>query len=416
MAKKTLLMIAYHFPPSAEVSGVLRTLSMARHLAEEGWRPIILAPAPAAYPSRLESTLDLVPPGCEVVRTFALDARRHLGLRGRYPQLFALPDRWSTWRLSAVPEGLGLIERFHPRAIWSTYPIATAHWIAAGLHRRTGLPWIADFRDPVMPPAGLERGLIARSRARLERRTVREADVCVFVTERARALYAQRYAQTPHGAFEVIPNGFDERDFAHLEAVPGSSLRKSGRPLVLVHSGVLYPQGRNPEPFFRAVSSLLGSGRLDRGSLRVVLRGSGPESYLGEMLRRYRLEEVVELAPPVSRDAALVEQCNADGLLLFQGREFNAQVPAKIYEYFRVGRPIFGLVDEAGESARLITREGVGLITNIEDSVAITGQLTKFLAGVRDGVFPALQGGALMKYSRRAGAAQLIGLLERLAP
>ena len=33
-----------------------------------------------------------------------------------------------------------------------TYPIATAHLIGAELQRRSGLPWIADFRDPMAQP------------------------------------------------------------------------------------------------------------------------------------------------------------------------------------------------------------------------------------------------------------------------
>lgn len=46
-------------------------------------------------------------------------------------------------------EGLKMIKEFKPDVIWSTYPIATAHVIASALHRKTGIPWVADFRDPM---------------------------------------------------------------------------------------------------------------------------------------------------------------------------------------------------------------------------------------------------------------------------
>ncbi|WP_276678948.1 hypothetical protein [Nitrosomonas europaea] len=36
--------------------------------------------------------------------------------------------------------------------IWSTYPIATAHLIGLTLQRLTGIPWMADFRDPMVQP------------------------------------------------------------------------------------------------------------------------------------------------------------------------------------------------------------------------------------------------------------------------
>jgi hypothetical protein len=46
--------------------------------------------------------------------------------------------------------------------------------------------------------------------------------------------------------------------------------------------------------------------------------------------------------------------------MVFQGTPFNTQIPAKIYEYFRAGKPILGLVDTAGEPraccARAVSR------------------------------------------------------------
>ena len=45
--------------------------------------------------------------------------------------------------------GSRLIRRRRPDVLWSTYPIATAHVIGADLHRRFGIPWVADFRDPM---------------------------------------------------------------------------------------------------------------------------------------------------------------------------------------------------------------------------------------------------------------------------
>ncbi len=54
-----------------------------------------------------------------------------------------------SWRWTAVAAGLKLIRHYQPAVLWSTYPIATAHQIGAILHRCSGLPWIADFRDPM---------------------------------------------------------------------------------------------------------------------------------------------------------------------------------------------------------------------------------------------------------------------------
>src|SRR5690606_32258303 len=145
---RKVLLIAYHFPPVAGSSGVQRTLRLAQYLPEYGWQPIVLTVQSSAYDRIDASSLAEIPPSCEVVRTPCLDARRHLSLRGRYPRFAALPDRWASWRLWGVRQGLRLVRHHAVDALWSTYPIATAHQIGAAIARRSRKPWIADFRDP----------------------------------------------------------------------------------------------------------------------------------------------------------------------------------------------------------------------------------------------------------------------------
>ena len=144
---RRVLMVAFHYPPCFGSSGYLRTLKFSRYLPQHGWQPIVLTAHPRAYPQTTAEQLPEVPPIASVTRTFALDARRHLAIRGSSLRIMALPDQWSSWWLSAVPAGLRLVRRYRPAVLWSTYPIATAHLIGLTLHRLTGIPWVADFRD-----------------------------------------------------------------------------------------------------------------------------------------------------------------------------------------------------------------------------------------------------------------------------
>jgi hypothetical protein len=70
---------------------------------------------------------------------------------------------------------LRLIRRHQISAIWSTYPIMTAHGIAGTLSRLTGLPWIADFRDPVASSVEAGNPFSVSSQQRLERRVLARA-------------------------------------------------------------------------------------------------------------------------------------------------------------------------------------------------------------------------------------------------
>lgn len=141
---KRILMVAYHFPPLAGSSGIQRTLRFVQHLPSLGWEPLVLSADPKAYEQVSNDLLPDVPADTVVRRAFALDTARHLQVAGRYLGWMARPDRWISWKFAGVREGLKLIERFKPDVIWSTYPIATAHVIASTLHRKSGIPWIAD--------------------------------------------------------------------------------------------------------------------------------------------------------------------------------------------------------------------------------------------------------------------------------
>ncbi len=147
---RSILLIAFHFPPVRGSSGWQRTLRFAQYLPRHGWKPIVLTVDPLAYEAQ-GSGLDgeEIPAGMQVHRAFGLDAGRHLGLLGRYPGRLAVPDRWATWRFFAVRRAMQLIRDSKVSVVWSTFPIATAHAIGRDVAVRSGLPWIADFRDPM---------------------------------------------------------------------------------------------------------------------------------------------------------------------------------------------------------------------------------------------------------------------------
>ncbi len=407
-----VLMIAFHFPPAAMGSGHLRTLGFARYLPEFGWNPIVLSARALAYPRTAPITPDVIPEGCLVHRALAFDARRHFGINGKYPGFLAQPDRWVSWWPVAVAQGLRLIRLHQVRAIWSTYPIMSAHCIARTLSRVAGIPWIADFRDPVSSSVEAENPFSVASQQRWERRVMRSASAAVFTTPGALHDYAQRYPEASRsGRLSVIGNGYDEAAFIDLPRAPTP---RDGRPLILLHSGLLYPEGRDPVPFFNALARLKAAGVAGPAQLKVVLRASGWEARYQQEIDRLGVADIVALAPPVGNREALVEQAAADGLLLFQGSKFDRQIPAKVYEYLRIGRPIFALVGSEGDTALVLRDTGGAMVASPEDTDAIESCLTAFISALREGRAPTAGLGVVAGYSRREGARSLARLLEEV--
>lgn len=355
------LMVAFHFPPQAGSSGVLRTTNFVKNLPRLGWQPDVLTAWPMAYEETRTDLVDLVPATVKLLRAPAFDAARHLSLRGKYPLMLALPDRWSSWWLPAVIKGWRQLRHERTDVIWSTYPLATAHLIGATLSRLTGLPWVADFRDPMVTATHPKEGPRRWVWGCLERYALQHAQLCVFTTERAAATCRARYPQAAD-RFVVVQNGYDEDVFVGVQpdraGVPADKL-------LMLHSGLIYPGDRNPREFFAAVKSLLDEGRLQRERLHIRFRAPVHGNEVMRVARDNCLEDLVEIAGPLPHGQAIAEMMGADLLLIFQGSGFNAQIPAKIYEYLRAQRPVLAAVDPSGDTAAMAAQFQQVHIANI---------------------------------------------------
>ncbi len=217
VAAARVLLIAYHFPPIRGSSGIQRTLRFAQHLPKYGWEPIVLTIDPRAYPDAASAAGNEVPAGLEVHRAFGLDAARQLRVLGRYPGFLAVPDRWRTWAHWAVPKAMELIRRRRVDVIWSTFPIATAHRIGLQAARRSGLPWVAEFRDPMWQGSYPPDPKVNRAFKQLEIEAVERSAAVVMTTPSAIDQYRARFAGLPPEHFVMIENGFDEETFRRAE-------------------------------------------------------------------------------------------------------------------------------------------------------------------------------------------------------
>jgi glycosyltransferase involved in cell wall biosynthesis len=373
------LMVAYHYPPCSGTSGVLRTLKFSRYLPDNGWQPIVLTTHPRAYETTRAEDAHTLPPSVIVKRSFALDAHRHLAIRGRTLSALALPDRWGSWWPGGVLDGLRLVRRYRPRVLWSTFPIATAHLIALTLHARTGLPWVADFRDPMTEEEYPPDPRVHRMYRWIEQRCGERASYLVFTAESARDMYLKRYPELTADRCLVISNGYDEEDYRDLPPAPG---RQPGTPVRLLHSGMIYRSERDPRALFRAIARLKRGGQV---GFRLELRAPGSEAYYRALIDELGIADIVRMLPSLPYRDALADAASADSLVLLQDASCNRQIPAKAYEYLRLGRPILALTSADGDTAALLHQTGGATLLDLRDEEAMAAGLPRFVDAVRAG-------------------------------
>jgi len=411
---KRILMIAFHYPPILHSSGVHRTAKFVQYLPEYGWMPDVLTVSPRVYP---ESSPEIPTPiaGTSVTRAFSLDTARHLSIGGRYFKFMAIPDRWVSWLIGAVPAGLRIIKKQTPQLIWSTYPIATAHLIGYALHKITKLPWIADFRDPMTDTDYPSDPKLKRIYQHIERKTLKHCTLAVFTTADSRNRYQERFPDITANKFHVIPNGFDEETFSRIEQQMAQQTPAPKSPcLYFVHSGILYPSERNPLPFFDAIAELKQAGQLTADKLKIALRASGNEAKYQQKLVDLKIDDIISLESSLPYDKALTEMMSADGLLLFQAANCNHQIPAKAYEYMRAKKPVFALTDHNGNTAQLLKSSGIDTIVDIAKKEEIKTELLQFIDRVLTQTAPITTDDILSSYSRQTRTRELAKLLDTI--
>jgi hypothetical protein len=126
------------------------------------------------------------------------------------------------------------------------------------------------------------------------------------------------------------------------------------------------------------------------------------------------IEDLITLEPPMPYTRALAEMLSVDGLLIFQGKDSNPAIPAKLYEYIRARRPLFALVDDQGETAKALREARVGTLVPLDSSERIATGLLQFLEEIRNGTALIAAAAEVERHSRKNRALELARVFEEV--
>mgnify|MGYP003335126072 CR=1 FL=1 len=437
---KNVLIIAYYFPPSGG-PGVQRVLKHIQYLRDFGWNPIVLTVSNGDFPARDESLLAKIPNDIIVERTHIYepyDAYRLLmGQKKGVPidvnviknehqrrtfkeriaeairATFFIPDARIGWLPTAVPKALELIEKYSITAIYNSSPPYTTSLIARQVKRKTGLHWVAGFRDPWTEflTSPTRWFLPARIDRMFEKSVFTEADAieCAWIGIIKDAM--RKFPALDERKFHHVPNGYDSTDYPIAENID-TSLAKPGV-FTLTYTGSMYGR-RNPSALFAALELLSSKAEISPDSIHLRFIGRfGNEVH--EMFATTSFSSSIEVIGYVPHEKSISYLLVSDVLLLIvdEAKESEEIVPGKVYEYIGSFKPVIAIAPTHGAIADLMNETRAGGIAHQSDIEGIANIIREMYIAFKEGkslAQPNIE--AIKGYERRESTRKLAQLLD----
>jgi glycosyltransferase involved in cell wall biosynthesis len=427
---KRVLVIAYFFPPINNM-GSQRILRFVRHLREFGWEPVVLTGRLTTGPFCDEKLLAKLPPDLDIHRVACPDlteiwAKLTQGGSSKVPVVATkqsapvktqglttflnrwvmIPDKCFPWIRPAAAAGERLIREKNIAAIFSTADPLTDHLVALRLTRRTGVPWVAEFRDlwlgsPYFArshPTPIHRAI----HARLERRVVAGTKAIVCLSRGIQRYFTAAY---PTCTTRSIYNSFDPGEY------PAASVPEPGKFSVL-YAGALY-SSRSPGPFLAGWARFIARRQLAPDAAEFVIVGGSSDLDLAAMTRQNGVESSVNLVGRVAHAEALRRMQAATVLLAVQSPDDDVHLPGKLFEYVGARRPILA-ISRPCEVTEIIADQQLGWAVE-PDEVAIAAKLDEIYAAWKAKGHDGLSLHTVEQFAIRGTTGQLAGLFEEVS-
>lgn len=415
-SKQHILMIAYFFPPIGG-SGALRPMKLAKYLPEFGWLPVILsAKNPDWYYATDPDLLAELPDSVKIYRSAMIRSAwvyriinpfRIKKMDKWIKQWLLHPDPQIGWLPSAVSYGIRLVKKYKIKAIYSTSAPLTSHLIAYLIKKKTGLPWVADFRDEWFenPDINYPTNFHRRVHFKLEKMIVNSADRVITAAPGFCRLLSK------HSGCEkkcsTIFMGFDPAEFK--KPVINEQSHKENQTFSIAFSGLFYASFR-PARVVSAIQSLIDSGKIQKERIRLLFVGANTPEDIGS-LDRYG---ICHFTGFISHKAALAHIKKSDALLLLLSRERGEFViPSKTFEYIATGKPILGVVPEKSDVASIISRTQTGIVIDFNDEAGMKAAVYRlYNAWAKKRILFTPDQREIMAYSQKRQTGRFVELLD----
>jgi hypothetical protein len=425
---KKALILTYYWPPSGG-SGVQRWVKFAKYFRDFGVEPVIYTVENPNYAIEDPLIEEELPEEIKVIRRPIKEPNnlisRFKGSKGikktsagflnpnpsrkeRFMQYiranYFIPDARKFWIKPSVKYLSRYLKENSVDLIISTGPPHSVNLIGLGLKKNTGLPWIADFRDPWTEIDYFHHlphsKKTIKKHHQMEQEVLRSADAVVVVGEQMKKSF-DRYSDNVH----VIYNGFDDE-------LKEGFVPKMDEAFSIVHIGLMNSD-RNPYSLWKAIAELSVENEEFAKKYKLKLIGKVAAD-VDKALIENGIKNVERLGY-IPHKEAIRHQHESQILLLAVNKIPGAKgvLTGKIFEYLKAKRPILAIGPEDGDLAAVINETKAGIIIDFDDVTKIKAQLAAWFEAYQKGELK-VQSENIEQFHRKNLTGEMVELVESI--
>ncbi len=432
--KKKVLFITYYWPPAGGAP-INRILKFYQYLHECGWEAIILTTEGGDFPFEDESLLKEVKPETKVYRSkgFSLhkifssvspkskknfvpygftDASESsfMDKFSRWVKYNFIPDTRFPWYFTTVSKAVQIIKDEKIDLIFSSSPPQTNHLIARKAAKRTGLPWVADFRDPWTDVFWLLNNsirwkLIHAMDKRIERKTISKMDAIITVGPSLVEILQRKTDKKIH----LISNGYDDKYFNELKY-------QKNEKFTITYAGSLSKE-QDPICFFKALELLKDTDDF-YNNVEILFLGNFP-SYLYDLVNNSSYKDKTKYSPYTFYTDSLRQIAQSELLLLIvpETDDNKCILTSKLFDYMGASRPVLAYGPKDGDAAQVLEKANAGEMFDYTDYIASSEYILKvYNVWKSDSLEPVINTDKITQYTRRNLTKQLAAIFDSLVP
>ncbi|MDR9417007.1 MAG: glycosyltransferase, partial [Gracilimonas sp.] len=243
----------------------------------------------------------------------------------------------------------------------------TTNLIAKKLAEWSGLPWLADFRDPWTniyyyddnPQSPRAR----KKNKQLEAETLQKADHITLVNHG----FFPEHEKDIADKSTVIPNGFDPDHIVQNDSISAEKNEK----FTIRYFGSL-KANQHPAAFIEALEIIGKKNPAQARDISFEFYGNIDPNIMKEIETASKKIETT-FSGYISHDKMMDLVTTTDLLLLTIGRTKNSKfgLSTKVFEYMISGKPVLGIGPVDGSAAELVQNTNIGRFFDHEDTEGV---------------------------------------------